>query len=178
MKYHIRHMLILVAVACTLCSAPAAEKPNVLFILVDDLRPELGSLFDIGARVPLIIAAPGAKGNGKPCARVVQTLDLYPTLAALCGVKTPADIDGRDLRPLLDDPATPWEHPALTVAGKANNLHRAVHDELWRYIEWSGPNGGAVLIDEKADPHARTNLIKDPSHAEAIARLKALLPRL
>ena len=136
-----------------------------------------GSLFDIGTRVPLIIAAPGVKGNGKPCARIVQTLDIYPTLAALCGLKAPADLDGRDLRPLLDDPAAPWEHPAFTVAGKANNLHRAVRDERWRYIEWSGPDGGAALLDEKADPREHTNLINDPAHAETIARLKASLPK-
>ena len=108
----------------------------------------------------------------------MQTLDLYPTLAALCGLTPPASLDGHDLRPLLDDPAAPWDHPAFTVAGRANNLHRAVRDERWRYIELSGPDGGAALIDEKADPHERTNLINDPAHAGTIARLKALLPKL
>lgn len=135
------------------------------------------SLFDIGTRVPLLIAAPGAKGHGRACARVVQSLDLYPTLAGLCGLNAPAGLDGHDLRPLLDDPAAPWEHPAFSVAGNAKSLHRAVRDERWRYIEWSGPDGGPALIDEKNDPHERTNLASDPAHAETVARLKARLPK-
>jgi arylsulfatase A-like enzyme len=41
-----------------------------------------GSLYEIGTRVPLIVIAPGAKGNGQTCPRVVQSLDIYPTLTA------------------------------------------------------------------------------------------------
>jgi arylsulfatase A-like enzyme len=44
-----------------------------------------GSLFEIGTRVPLIVVAPGAKGNGKSSPRIVQSLDIYPTLCELAG---------------------------------------------------------------------------------------------
>ena len=137
-----------------------------------------GSLFDIGTRVPLLIAMPGVKGDGHACARIVQTLDLYPTLAAACGLPLPAGLEGRDLLPLLEDPDKAWEHPAISFAGTAQRLDRAVRTERWRYIEWSGPEGGAALIDEQADPHERTNLVNDPAHAETVAKLKALLQTL
>ncbi len=54
-----------------------------------------GSLFEEGARVPLVIVAPGAKGNGQVCTRVVEELDLYPTLCQLCGLPIPKEAEGR-----------------------------------------------------------------------------------
>jgi iduronate 2-sulfatase len=133
------------------------------------------SLFDIGARVPLLISMPTAKGNGAACTRVVETLDIYPTLAALCGLQTPAHVQGRDLSPLLDDPKAPWDHPAITVTGKADQLHRTLRTERWRYIDWAGPQGGKALIDEQNDPHERSNLIHDPQHAETVKQLQMQL---
>ncbi len=133
------------------------------------------SLFDIGTRVPLLISAPGLKGNGKASPRVVETLDIYPTLAALCGLKAPEGLQGRDVRPLLEEPQKEWNHPAVSVAGRGDKVHRAIRDERWRYIEWAGPEGGRALIDEQNDPHERTNLINAPEQAEVISKLKAQL---
>ena len=45
-----------------------------------------GSLFEMGTRVPLIICAPGAPGNGKSCMRIVESLDIYATVAELASV--------------------------------------------------------------------------------------------
>jgi arylsulfatase A-like enzyme len=134
-----------------------------------------GSLYEVGARVPLIVAAPGAKGNGKVCPRVVQTLDLYPTLCELCGLPTPAGLDGRSIVPLLNDPAAEWDHPAYTVAGNTNRLVGvAVRTDHYRYAEYGGGAGGAMLFDEQADPHEMKNLADDPALAAVKEKLSAL----
>jgi iduronate 2-sulfatase len=130
------------------------------------------SLFEVGTRVPFFISVPGAKGNGQPCLRTVQSIDFFPTLAARCGLPAPAQIDGQDLSPLLEDPKAAWSHPAFSVAGKSASLHLTIRDERYRYIRWAGNNGGAALIDETKDPHSRTNLATDPAMAETVARLK------
>src|SRR5688572_22746572 len=72
------------------------------------------SLFEESARVPLVVYDPRAKGNGKACGRTVELVDLYPTLADLCGLTPPGGLHGASLKPLLDDPAGKWDRPAFT----------------------------------------------------------------
>lgn len=138
-----------------------------------------GSLYETGARVPLIVIAPGAKGNGRACPRVVQTLDLYPTLCSLCGLPLPAGLEGHDLRPLLEDPQAKWEHPAYTVAGNAGRLAGvAVRNERYRYAEYNAGRGGAMLFDETADPTESKNLADDPKFAAVRTEMARILRRL
>jgi len=136
------------------------------------------SLYEVGARVPLMIVAPKARGNGKASPRVVQSLDLYPTLAELCGLPAPNGLAGHSLAPLLANPNTKWDHPAYTVTRFQNKLGRAVRTERWRYAEWPGEDGGAMLFDRAKDPHELKNLAGDPAYAKTVEEMKKLLERL
>jgi len=138
-----------------------------------------GSLFEIGTRVPLIVVAPGARANGRPSARVVQALDVYPTLAQLSGLEAPAGLEGRSLVRLLEDPAAEWSHPAYSLWSEdGRTVHgAAVRTERWRYAEFDGGRGGAMLLDPEADPHELQNLADDPRHAAVKAELSALVER-
>ncbi|MFT3920898.1 MAG: sulfatase [Myxococcales bacterium] len=60
--------------------------------------------YEIDARVPFIVRAPGAKGNGKPCAGLVELLDIYPTLCDLAGLPIQPQLEGKSIAPLLADP--------------------------------------------------------------------------
>ncbi len=48
-----------------------------------------GTLFENSTRVPFIISAPGASGNGSACSRPTEIIDIYPTLADLCRLPSP-----------------------------------------------------------------------------------------
>jgi arylsulfatase A-like enzyme len=139
-----------------------------------------GSLFEMGCRVPLIIAAPGLEGNGRACYRIVQSIDLYSTLAELCGLPVPAGGEGVSLTPLLHHPAADWGRPAFTVWSEdAKTIHgTAVRTDRWRYAEY-GPDGvkGAMLFDERMDPLEMTNLAYRESHAAVVAELASLTRR-
>jgi len=133
------------------------------------------SVFENSARVPLIIAAPASKARNVTCQRTVELLDLYPTLADLCGLPAPAGLDGRSLRPLLDDPAAPWDKPAFTQVWRGTFPGHSVRTERYRYIEWDHGQRGAQLYDYDTDPDEKRNLAADPAHAITLAELRGLV---
>jgi iduronate 2-sulfatase len=134
------------------------------------------SLFEVGTRVPLAIVLPGAKGNSKASARIVEAVDLYPTLTDLCGLPTPPGLAGQSLKALLSNPQAKWQQPAYTVTKFGNNIGKAVRTERWRYAEWD--DGSAMLFDRARDPHELKNLANDPAHAKTVKEMKALLAQM
>lgn len=135
------------------------------------------SLFEEAARVPLLIAAPDAKGNGKVSKRVVELLDVYPTLARLCGLEPPTYLPGADLTPLLNNPKAKWERPAFTqvLRYKENVMGRSVRTERWRYTEWNNGVDGVQLYDHKRDRYEYNNLANHSKHKKMRAELSRLL---
>ena len=139
------------------------------------------SIFEGSARVPMIVSSPGAKGNGRPSPRTVELVDLCPTLLDLCGV-VPAGSrkpDGTSLRPLLDDPAAPWDEGAYTQVMRGNEqnrfMGRTVRTEKWRYTEWDDGKRGRELYDYESDPAERTNLANNPAHTQVVEQMRQLL---
>ncbi|NDA67572.1 MAG: DUF4976 domain-containing protein, partial [Verrucomicrobia bacterium] len=135
------------------------------------------SLFEESARVPMVIVAPGAKGNGRPCGRTVEFVDLYPTLADLAGLTPPKNLAGASLKPLLENPAANWTKPAFTQVWRGGFPGHSVRTERWRYTEWDNGKQGAELYDHDADPREFQNLADDPKHADTVKELKALIAK-
>jgi uncharacterized sulfatase len=135
------------------------------------------SLFETGTRVPLMISVPGGAGNGRVCDRIVETIDLYPTLADLTGLRAPVGLEGASLKPLLGNPGVAWDRPAYSFAFVQGILGRAVRTDRWRYAEWDEGKGGAFLFDLSRDPNELKNLIGDPEHASVVKELKQKLAR-
>jgi arylsulfatase A-like enzyme len=134
-----------------------------------------GSLFEQGARVPYIIAAPNAKGNGTACRRIVQSLDFYPTLVELCGLPRPSGLEGMSVVPLLNDPKAEWNHEAYTVWSEDGRTLRgvAVRTARWRYAEYE--DGSALLLDLENDPNELKNVAAEPRNAAVCAELARLV---
>jgi arylsulfatase A-like enzyme len=130
------------------------------------------SAFEGSARVPLVIAGPGI-AKGKRARGLVELVDLYPTLADLAGLKPPAPLDGRSLKPILVDPSARVKDAAFTQVRDGY----AVRTDRWRYIEWAEGAKGVQLYDMERDPQETTNLAGNPAHAATVAEYKALVAK-
>jgi arylsulfatase A-like enzyme len=147
------------------------------------------SLFEESARVPLIIAAPTRCRPGGVAASPVSQVDLFPTLATLCGVEHPKNLQGQNLAPMLADPSTTGRGWAVTQVIRGSNLGRvspksdsgagarrqfsgySLRTPRWRYTEWDEGHEGRELYDHDSDPKEITNLASLPAHATTVAEL-------
>ena len=128
------------------------------------------TLFEQGAKAPLIIRNPKAGGKGQPCRRIVEFVDIYPTLTELAGLPTPKQVEGRSLKRLLDNPLTQWNGTAITqVLRPADDrlkdpvMGRSIRTERWRYSDWAEGKYGEELYDHFADPMEFNNLALNPT---------------
>ena len=86
-------------------------------------------------------------------------LDIYPTLIDLAGLSELNSHDGVSLKPLLQDPTTQWNRPAVIEYQRGN---AAVRSSRYRYIRYR--SGSEELYDHKTDPHEWRNLTASPDH--------------
>jgi uncharacterized sulfatase len=134
------------------------------------------SLFEESARAPLLVAAPGRKGNGKGSRALVEFVDIYPTVAELGGLKGPANLEGQSMVPLLDNPNRKWKSAAFTQVSAPNGIvGRGVRTDRYRYIRWEGPHPDEELYDHRTDPREFTNLTRKPEHAVEVKRMRQVL---
>jgi len=138
------------------------------------------TLFEESARTPLMIRVPGATGNGAVCNKVVEFIDLYPTIAELGNLASSLNLPGRSLMPLLEIPSIDWQGVAVTqILRPADDrfdkpvMGRSVRTDRWRYTQWNEGRDGEELYDHEKDPHEINNLANAPESKPMIESLKS-----
>lgn len=130
------------------------------------------SLRDESAGVPLIISVPGKKPA--VCQSLVELLDLYPTVAGLCGLEVPERLQGKDVSRMLDDPAHEVREAAFSVAPSSKGF--LLREDRWAYIQYrEDASDGIELFDVRKDPKQYTNLAENPEYASVVAEFREKL---
>jgi arylsulfatase A-like enzyme len=130
------------------------------------------TLWERSTRVPLVFAGPGV-GVDRRCNRPAELLDIYPTLAELCGLPPRDDLEGHSLVPQLKDPQAERPWPAITSHNQGNH---GIRTERWRYIHYA--DGSEELYDIENDPNEWTNLAGDARYAKVLAEHRRWLPKI
>jgi len=142
------------------------------------LRDEKGSLYEGGIRVPLVVRWPGVVRPGTVCREPVISVDFYPTMLEVAGLKPPAAavLDGVSIVPLLKQSgglgreAIYFHYPHYHHSTPAG----AIRAGRWKLIEFFD-DGALELYDLQEDLGETANLAaKMPQKAEELrAKLAA-----
>ena len=143
----------------------SGEWENTIVIFTSDHGYHLGdhflwgkvTLFDIGAKVPFIVHAPGLTKAGTRSEAMVELIDIYPTLAQLTGLTPPGHLQGASLRPLLDHPERLGKkNYAYSIVTRGKEMGYALRNQRWRYGKWPD---GEELYNLTNDPEEKNNLV-------------------
>ena len=156
---------------------------NTVVVLISDHGYHLGdhfmwgkvTLFEICNRVPMVIRAPGMTTPGSTSQGLTELVDIFPTLAELCGVQVPRDIQGKSLVPMLKDPSVPGKDRVYTVVARGQNLGKAVRTQRWRYTLWKD---GEELYDLKNDIEELHNLVHSAEYKEILLSMRMHLAEM
>lgn len=138
------------------------------------MRGWKGGLHEGGHRVACFARWPGKFVEGKVVNELTAHFDWFPTLAEICNLKTPDDLelDGQSLLPLLKGTKVDWPDRTIFVERQRDKikLHDAsskqsqiaVLTERWRLVK-------GELFDIVADPGQKSDLAKE--HPEVVEEL-------
>lgn len=154
---------------------------NTIVVLTGDHGYQLGehglwakqTLFEGANHVPLIIAGPGVKAGARR--GLAEQVDIYPTLCDLAGLPKPKHLQGRSLKPMLDDPSAKGKQVAIStmIAPHSKQTGHSLRTDAFRYIVWEG--GEEQLYDLRTDVDELHNLAKQPTQAERMERMRQRL---
>jgi len=143
------------------------------------------SNYEFDARVPLIISAP-QKNKGQVCRKLVELVDMYPTIVELAGLPVPSGLEGTSMVPLLDDPQLSWKKAAFTQFPRPayykksfNAMGYSARTEQFHYIKWIDVKKNqpiaVELYDHRLDPYELTNLAGKEEQKPTLKKLSNLL---
>jgi arylsulfatase A-like enzyme len=158
----------------------SGEWTNTIVVFTGDNGLSLGehglfgkqNLYEFGGmHVPFVVAGPGIpKGRSEA---LVYLMDLFPTFCDFAGARTPAGIDGKDLRPVIEGKSAKVRDVLYTGY---RDCQRAIRDDRWKLIRYPLVDR-TQLFDLAADPHELNNLAAKPEHAAKVRELTALLQK-
>jgi arylsulfatase A-like enzyme len=128
------------------------------------------NLYEHSTKVPLIITGPGIPEGGTTGA-LVYLFDLYPTLAELCKLPAPNDIDGKSLGPVISGNS---EGVRTSLFTAYRHTVRAVRTNEWKLIRYPERDYNQ-LFNLKDDPMELNNLAYKDVYKPIMNKLSNLM---
>jgi arylsulfatase A-like enzyme len=151
--------------------------------------------YEEAMRMPFIVRYPQSVKAGSRSDAIVENVDYGPTMLDFAGVSTPAYMQGRSFKPIIESGVEPddwkkaaYNHYWMHMAHHDNPAHIAIRTKRYKLIlfygtGWQGEDTpdtppGWELYDLKTDPTEDNNVYDNPEYAEVIKELKVQLKEL
>lgn len=137
-------------------------------------------MYEESIRFPLLMRYPPLIPAGTVEERIVRNIDFAPTFMDLAGVEVPDSVQGRSLRPLLEQQANPdWDEPLYYHYYEYPGPHKArphygVRTDRYKLIYYYTVDKWE-LFDLQQDPHELQNVVDAPKYSATVQRLKEQL---
>lgn len=142
---------------------------NTIVVLWSDHGWHLGehtmfgkmSNFEIATRSPLIIRVPHISAESRELDQLTESIDIYPTLAELCGLDYPDNLEGESLVDILENPDHRGQNFARSFYYRNQALGKSIRTERYRLVRWATEKDSTValeLYDHQLDPNENINI--------------------
>ncbi|MFN8240954.1 MAG: sulfatase, partial [Bacteroidales bacterium] len=160
-------------------------KDNTVIVLFGDHGWHLGdhglwckhTNFEQATRAPLIIYVPGIKG-GKSESAMVEFVDVYPSIAEVCGLSPEKQTEGRSLVQLMKNPGMNWNEVAFSQYPRGRIMGYSARTQRFRYTAWIDKQGRITqseFYDYLTDPLETKNNVRNPEYQPEVENLKSLV---
>jgi arylsulfatase A-like enzyme len=127
--------------------------------------------YEIDTKVPLIFSTPKLEGKSIKSNRLVEFVDVYPTLCELAGISIPESLEGISAAPLFENPDRTWKKAAFSqflrggiwiAPDGIEYMGYSIRTENFRYTEWvnweTKELAAVELYDHTMDPDENINI--------------------
>ena len=132
------------------------------------LEKKCGISYDAITRVPLIIRYPEKIKAGKVVNSLVESIDVFKTVAKLAGLEPPTTIQGKSLLPYFEED---YDEEIRDAVFTENNWTKVIRTKEWKLVHYPGVDYGE-LYNLKEDPWELNNLFNNPEYREIVEILR------
>lgn len=132
--------------------------------------------YEESVKVPFIVYAPGIFKGGQTITKMVQNIDIAPTVLQLAGLQKPDYMPGKSFVQLLKGDTTQWRDKIFYEYFWEYDFPMTpnvfgVRTDKYKYIRYTGIWDQNELYDLEKDPNEMNNLIEKPEQADIAKKM-------
>jgi arylsulfatase A-like enzyme len=137
-------------------------------------------MYEQSLHTPFIIHCPGGMNKSQVCEALVQNTDFAPTLLDLAGIPVPAEMQGKSMKSLLENPKQEfrdaiyyhyYEYPGVHNVRR----HLGISTKQYKLIHFYYDVDDWEFYDLKKDPDEMNNAYSQPDYKDIIKSMKQRL---